>query len=1078
MGLYLKEITIKNFNMASIINRKLFRLTTALSILVCLSLVTVQAQVVLKGKVLDSANQPLPGAVVTLKSTLNVATATDIDGDFSLKTSQKFPITLTVAYLGYKAQDVTVNSDKFIDVTLSEDVHALNDVVVTALGITRDKKSLGYTTQQLSSEDLVKGEETNLLNALSGKVAGVRITNSQGDMGSSRIIIRGETSIGGKNEPLFVVDGVPVDNSQLNSGGATRDFRNAIADLNPQDIESMSVLKGPNAAALYGSRAAHGVVLITTKSGRGVRKGLGITVNSGFSFSKVATLPTFQNVFGQGASGLFSYVDGKGGGINDGVDESWGPEMNGQLIPQFNSNGIAVPFVAHPDNVKDFFNTGTTFTNGISIAGSDEKFDYRLGVNYQDQKGTVPNTQIKKTNFSINSNYQITKNVKVGVTANYIQTDVPNLPGGPSGNRAAGVMLQFLWFGRQVDMQALKDDRNVNWNSSYYSNPYWRAYYNTVEQNRNRLIGDVHAEVHIWEGLDFKFRTGTDYYNDRRKYKIKYGTNGTPFGSYAEDGYTLNENNTDAILTFKRDLTSDFNIDLLAGYNIRNKTYENNFQKAPRLAVPDLYTLTNSRDPLESSNYYSKLRAYGLYGAAQVSYKNYAFLNLTARNDWSSTLPRSNRSYFYPSVNASLLLTEALDIKSSTLNYLKLRGGWSKVGHDTDPYNLITVYDFDPAFLGNPIQTSSKVKNNPNLKPELTHSTEFGFEAYLFNNRVHLDAAFYNTNSFNQILKIETSASSGYDYQLVNAGKINNKGFEIQLGVTPVQLKDFKWDVDLNYSQNKGEVKELDKEGLLKNYTITSSGTTQVLASVGQRYGTLFGSTYSRDTQGNIIVGENGLPKIDPTSKVLGHYTPNWLGGINNTFAYKNLTLSVLIDASFGGKIYSGTNRTGIYTGVLESTLPGRNADHGGLYYYYQGDNTDLPKTLSNSASTPNGERLYQDGIIVDGVTANGDKNTVVVSAEDYYKSLYNISEAFTYDASYVKLREVQLTYVFSKNLIQKIGLQGANISFVARNLAFLYKKAPNIDPEVALNTSNGQGVESLSLPTTRTFGFNLSLQF
>lgn len=1060
------------------INNKLYRLTAALSFFISLSVFAAQAQVVLKGKVFDNYNEPLPGAVVTLKSATGVATATDIDGAFSLKTSQNYPLTISIGYLGYKTQEIVVKSDKPIDVTLQEDSHALNDVVVTALGITRDKKSLGYTTQQIGNEDLVKGEETNLLNALSGKVAGVRITNSQGDMGSSRIIIRGETSIGGNNEPLFVVDGIPVDNSQLNSGGATRDFRNAIADLNPQDIESMSVLKGPNAAALYGSRAAHGVVLITTKNGRGVHKGLGITVNSGFSFSNVAILPKFQNVFGQGASGLFSYVDGKGGGINDGVDESWGPEMNGQLIPQFNSNGVAVPFVAHPDNVKDFFETGTTFTNGISIAGADEKFDYRLGVNHQNQKGTVPNTQIKKTNFSINSNYQISKNIKVGVTANYIQTDVPNLPGGPSGNRAAGVMLDFLWFGRQVDMKALKDNRDVSWNNSYFSNPYWKAYYNTVEQKRNRLIGDVHAEVHIIEGLDFKFRTGTDYYNDRRKYKIKYGTNGTPFGSYAEDGYTVNENNTDALLTYKKDLTSDFNIDLLAGYNIRNKTYENNYQKAPRLAVPDLYTLTNSRDPLESSNYYSKLRTYGAYGAAQVGYKGYAFVNLTARNDWSSTLPRSNRSYFYPSVNASLLLTEALNIKSSTLNYLKLRGGWSKVGHDTDPYNLMTVYDFESAFLGNPIQTSSKVKNNPDLKPELTHSTEFGFETYLFNNRVHLDAAFYNTNSFNQILKIETSASSGYDYQLVNAGKINNRGFEIQLGGAPIQLKDFGWDVDINYSQNRGKVEELDKEGLLKNYTIASSGTAQVLASVGQRYGTLYGSTYLRDNDGNIVVGENGLPRIDPTSKVLGHYTPNWIGGISNTFRYKNLTLSVLIDASFGGKIYSGSNRTGVYSGVLESTMPGRNAENGGLYYYYANNNSSSPKILSNSASAPNGEKMYQDGIIVDGVTANGDKNSVVVSAQDYYKSLYNITDVFTYDASYVKLREVQLTYVFNKSLIQKIGLQGANISVVARNLAFLYKKVPNIDPEVALNTSNGQGIESLSLPTTRTFGFNLSLQF
>lgn len=1051
---------------------------TLILIIFIISIGIINGQNVLKGKVTDSKGEALIGVSVIVKSNPVNGTITDLDGNFSLTVSQPLPVTLEFSYLGYKKHDLNVASTKkMINVSLTEDSHQLKDVVVTALGISRDKKTLGYTTQQLNSDDLGKGEETNILNSLSGKIAGVRITNSQGDMGSSRIVIRGETSIGGNNQPLFILDGVPVDNSQLNSGGATRDFRNAIADLNPQDIESISVLKGPNAAALYGSRAAHGVVLITTKTGTKT-KGLGITFNTGLSIAKVATLPTFQNVFGQGSNGQFSYVDGKGDGINDGVDESWGPQMNGQLIPQFNSDGKAVPFIAHPNNVKDFFETGTTWNTGLSIAGSDDKFNYRFGFGYQNQKGTVPNTQIKKTNFSVNTNYNINKYIKVGATANYIMTDIPNLPGGPSGNRAAGVMLQFLWFGRQVDMNALKANRDINWNNSYYSNPYWNAYYNTVEQKRNRLIGDVHAEIHILDGLDFKFRTGTDYYNDRRKYKIKYGTNGTPYGSYAEDGYTVNENNTDAILTFKRDLSPDFNIDLLAGYNIRNRTYENNYQKAPRLAVPDLYTLNNSRDPLESTNYYSKLRNYGLYGAAQLGYKNFVFLNLTARNDWSSTLPRSNRSYFYPSANASLLLTELFDIKNNTLNYLKIRGGWSKVGHDTDPYNLATVYNFETAYLGNPIQTSSKTKNNPDLKPEETYSTEFGFETYLFNNKVHLDFAYYNTNSSNQILRIETSTSSGYQYQLVNAGKINNKGLEIQLGFKPIEIKDFNWDININYAQNKGVVKELDKEGLIKNYTIASMGTTQVLAGVGQRYGTLFGSTYQRDDQNNIVVGNNGLPLIDPTYKVLGHYSPKWVGGIGNTFKYKNISLSVLIDASIGGKIYSGTNRTGMYTGVLEKTLPGRDANHGGLYYYYPNNNTASQKVLSPSATVPNGEKLYDDGIIVDGVTANGQKNTTVVSAQDYYKSLYNISEAFIYDASYVKLREIQITYTFEKSFVQKLGLQGANVSLVARNLAFLYKKAPNIDPEVALNTGNGQGIESLSLPTTRTFGIDISLQF
>ncbi len=1041
--------------------------------------IPLHAQTILKGEVVDQNQAPLPSVNITIKTAEQAYAVSDINGRFSISISQELPVTLVFKYLGYKPLEIDIyDQNEPIHAVLSENNNILNEVVVTALGINKEKISLGYTTQELKSEALSGNKETNLLNSLSGKLAGVRITNSQGDMGSSRIVIRGETSIAGNNQPLFIVDGVPADNSQLNAGGATRDFRNAIADLNSEDIESISVLKGPNAAALYGSRAAHGVVLITTKTGK-EQKGIGIGVNSGINFSRVTTLPKFQDVFGQGATGQFSYVDGKGGGVNDGVDESWGPEMDGRLIPQFYSNGVAVPFVSHPDNVKDFFETGITYNNGISIAGSDEKYDFRLGVNHEDQRGTVPNTQIKKTNFSINTNYQLAKWLKVGVTANYIVTDVPNLPGGPSGNRAAGVMLQFLWFGRQVDIYRDENGNLVNWNNSYYSNPYWRANYNTVEQKRNRLIGDVHAELNLAKGLDFRFKSGTDYYNDRRKYKIKYGTNGTPYGSYSEDAYTINENNTEAILTYTRDLNNDFSLDALAGFNVRNKKYENNYQQAPRLAVPDLYTLTNSRDPLVSSNNFSKLRVYSGYASAQLGYRNFAFLNLTARNDWSSTLPRKNRSYFYPSVNASLVLSEALDIKNETLSFLKLRGGWSEVGSDADPYQLATVYNFETAFEGNPIQTSSKEKNNPDLKPETTRSTELGIELGLFNNRVHLDVAAYNTNSFDQILKVNTTAASGYTSQLLNAGKINNKGLEVQLDVIPVEISKFKWDVGLNYSLNRSKVKELDKEGLLKSYTIASSGTTQLLASVGQAYGTLYGSTYQRDNNGNIIVGSDGLPNADPSYKVLGHYTPKWVGGISNTFTYRNLELSFLIDGSIGGKIYSGTNRTGIYTGVLKSTLPGRNAENGGLYYYYAGDDHDNPKILlPNGGSAPGGETVFEDGIIVDGTTADGSKNTVVVSAEDYYKSLYNISEAFIYKTSYIKMREIKFTYTFARSLIRKVGLQGASLSAVARNVFFIYKDAPNIDPEVALNTGNGQGIESLSLPTTRSIGFNLNLKF
>jgi len=1027
----------------------------------------------LEGTVIDAVTkEPVIGASVNIKGTTH-GVQTDLDGRFYFQTGQKFPYTLVVSYLGYKKSEVVVNAN-LITIDLTQEQNQLSEVVVTALGISKEKKSLGYTTQALKSKDLENTKETNIVNSLTGKLAGVRITNSQGDMGSSRIVIRGETSIAGNNQPLFVVDGVPVDNSQLGSvGGATRDFKNAIADISPQDIESLTVLKGPNAAALYGSRAAHGVVLITTKSGKG-QKGLGISVSSGITLSEVITLPKFQNTFGQGSNGKFSYVDGKGGGINDGVDESWGPKMDGRLIPQFYSNGEAVPFVAHPDNVKDFFNTGITYDNSISIAKSDEKSDFRLGVNNQKQLGTVPNSEVNKTNFTVNTNYQISENIKVGVNANYIVTDAPALPGGPSGNRAAGVMLQFLWFGRQVDINELRNNRDVNWNNSYYSNPYWNAYYNRTSQQRNRLIGDIHLDAKLADGLNFKFRTGVDYYNDRRKYTIKYGTNGTPFGSYAEDAYTVNERNTEGIFTYVKKLNDDFSVDALAGFNVRNHSDANNYQKAPRLAVPDLYTLTNSRDPLTSSNSFSRLRVYSAYASAQVGYKNYAFLNLTARNDWSSTLPSNNRSYFYPSVNGSLVISDALNLKSNTLDFLKLRGGWSEVGNDADPYQLSTVYNFQTAFNGNPIQTSSQKKLNENLKPETTRSTEFGIEASFWKNRLHLDVAYYDTNSLDQILEIKTTAASGYNSQLINAGKINNHGIEIQLDGTPVQTENFKWNISGNYAKNVSKVEILDYEKQIQNYTIGSSGGVDVLASVGQAYGALYGTAYQRDANGNIVVGANGLPKADPQKKVLGHYTPDYLAGVTNTLTYKNLELAFLIDASVGGEIFSGTNRTGNYTGVLAQTLEGRDAANGGLNYYYVGNT----KTLLTGTTAPNGAAVYDDGMIFKGVYADGTPNNKVISAQEYYKASYNISEAYIYSSTYVKLREVKLTYNLNKSLVKKLGLTGASITAASRNLLFIYKDVPNIDPESAFNTGNAQGLESLSLPSTRNFSLNVNLKF
>lgn len=1047
----------------------------------------------------EEDGEPVIGASVIVKGTA-LGTVTDVNGRFELSGLPPSATRLLISYISLMAKEVAIAPQ--VSVTLKSDTHLLDEVVVTALGISREKKALGYTAQEVKQDALVQGKDNNLLNSLSGKIAGVRITNTQGDVGSSRIVIRGETSIAGENQPLFIVDGIPVDNSQLNARSSGRDFKNAIADLNPEDIKTLTVLKGPNAAALYGARAAHGAIVITTKGGDKRQKGIGITLHSSTQVSFVATLPEFQNLFGQGAGGRFSYVDGKGAGVNDGVDESWGPRLDiGLLIPQFDSpldadgNRVATPWVSHPNNVRDYFRMGISTNSGISVARGDDKYQFRVGYNYEKQVSIVPDAGTNKTNISLNTDYHLAKWIVVGATANYIVYTAPSLPGSatPSGSnvRSNSPMLQFLWFGRQVDTNSLKADYTRNWNSSYYDNPFWSASYNTQSQERHRLIGDLHAEFRLTDGLNVRFRTSTDWYNDRRKSKVKWGSAGagSPYGSYAEDAYTVKENNTEVLATYIKQLNKNWGIDALLGFNVRNKQYENNYQAAPRLAVADLYTLINSRDPLTSSNDSYRLRQYGLYGSIQLDYRRWAFLNITGRNDWSSTLPVDNNSYFYPSVTASVLLSEAFGWRSKAVNYLKIRGGWSQVGADANPYQLATVFTSETAFNGNPLQSSSTIGMNPNLKPEKTSSIEAGFEAAFWDNRLYLDFTYYKTDSRNQILKLATTAASGYTSQVRNAGHIRNRGYEIQLGAVPIQTsKGFRWNLDLNYGANSSKVVKLDDEGLITSYQLYSSGI-QILASVGEAYGTLFGTSYVRDANGNVVVDANGLPKISTTNKTLGKFTPDWTGGISNTFSYRSLSLSFLIDASVGGSIFSNTNKTGKYTGVLANTLSGRDAEHGGLWYYTDamGNNVRLPESPSYSVSSDglyyaqvNGQstRVYQDGIMVEGVTESGSKNEEVVSAEKYYHRIYSIAEANVYDASYVKLREVALSYRLPRLWTQKLHLQEASVTLTGRNLWTIYKSVPNIDPESALTTGNAQGVEAYSLPTTRSFGVNLSVKF
>lgn len=1056
-----------------------------LLIFLCSTGISAAQTIEIGGTVENQQGFPLPGASIAVKGT-HQGTVSRGEGQFKLTVKKN--AVLSISILGYQPKEVKVTqATSGLVIKLDKTTNALNELVVTALNISKEKKSLGYSVQALDSKDINEAKEPNLVNALSGKIAGVRVTNSQGGMGSSRIIIRGETSISGNNQPLFVIDGVPVDNSQfsgiMGSGTeATRDFTNAIADINPADIASISVLKGPNAAALYGSRAANGVILIQTKDGSKVN-GLGVTLNSNTTVSTPLVLPTYQNVFGQGSQGKFKYVDGKGGGINDGVDESWGPPMDGRLIPQFYSNGEPVPFVPHPDNVKKFFKTGYKFNNGISVAGSGDNYNFRFSYNNMSQRGILPNTSQQRNSFSVHAGYTILPNLSLDVMANYIRRDAPNLPGG-SHYRSSSPLLQFTWFGRQVSMDKLyefyKAGKSINWNNLYYSNPYFVSYNNTASQTRNRLLGSVNLKYDVTEELQFSFRTGNDRYTDKRKMKVAYGTKGTPYGSYQEEVYIVDENNTSARFNYTHDLNQNINLDVMGGGNIRTNTLENNNQMAPKLAIAGVYTLNNSRVPLISSNYYSKLKTYSLFGSAQIGFKRYVYLNLTARNDWSSSLPIESQSYFYPSVNGSFILSEALDITSKQVNFIKLRGGWSQVGKATSAYQLINTYNFSTPFKGNPQLNAATTNLNPNLKPEETRSVEAGVEGRFFDNRVHLDVSLYNMNSYNQILAVDVSPSTGYEKELINGGKINNKGIEVQLNVQPLRTETFTWDMMINYSSNHSKVVRVDKAGKKKSYVLGSEGTVQVLAAIDKPYGMLFGTAYERNDKGQIIIDASGRPVVSPDKKYLGQYTPDWLGSINNSFSWKSFHLSFLVDAHVGGSLFSVTNRYGQFTGVLASTLPGRDAAHGGLLYYYPGnDNSKQAVALpAGSNSAPGGATVHEDGIIAKGVFSNGKKNDIIIAAQDYYKTIRNVDEEYVYDASYVKLREVKLGYQLPFNFIKRIGLQHASVALVGRNLWIISKHTPNIDPENAFNTGNAQGLEHFAIPSVRSIGVNINLKF
>jgi TonB-linked SusC/RagA family outer membrane protein len=1079
--------------------------------------------VVITGTVTSSVQGegPIPGVTVQVKGT-TIGAITDINGKYTL-TVPTNATTLIFSYIGMKSVEVQIAGRTVIDGVMESDILGLDEVVVTALGISREKKALGYSVQDLGGENIEKTKVTNIVNAFQGKLSGVQITNSDGGVASGvRILIRGVNSLSanGNNQPLFIVDGVPINNTTSETGAyGGRDYGNASSDINPSDVENISVLKGASAAALYGSRAVNGVVLITTKSGksRQGKAGLGITLEENVMWENPLVIPEFQNLYGQGSADdaaageySFEYVDGAYGGVNDGVDESWGPRLDGRLIPQFDSpydieTGVRTPtpWIAHPDNVKSFFETGMKRTTSLAIAGAKGGSDFRLSFSNQSVKGILPFTDLTRNNVALNGSLAVTDKLTFGGSAQYISNVSDNIA---ENGYNGGNPMQSLgqWFGRQVDMASLKANWDkidpvtnlpYSWNHSYHNNPYWNLHENTNSRNRDRMIGNVNMSWKLTNWLSFEALAGTDWSVEDITERVAVGDVGigSPLGSFASYSNRRQEINANARFQASKTF-GDFGINASLGaeYNHYNRQYRTT--NVAQLIVPKLYTVSNAAVAATTniSEWHTELQS--AFGTANLSYKNFVFLDLTGRNDWSSTLPLDNNSYFYPSASLSFIVTDALGIKSNVLSFIKLRASYAEVGGTADAYALQGTYSADNPFNGQPSLNYTATIPPLGLKPQRKRSKEIGLEVKLLQNRVNFDVAVYKENTVNQIMNIAVSNTTGFSTKTINAGNLQNSGVELQMGITPVQTNDFSWDITLNWSKNVNKVVELYKDmKYLQLYTL--SWDCYAYAFPGKDYGTIYGFALVRENATPVYYDEaktqlayweySGKPLVSTSGRYirsnartpLGNIYPDWFGGVNNSLTYKNLNLSFLVDFKKGGDIFSVTHMFGMDTGVLAETAAinsnGKNirdaiSEGGGVLLDAVYGTVNADGTVSYTDKT---------GV----VSSTPVVNSTYISANQWGYDFYNRrNEQSVFDASFVKLREVSFGYAFNKvSFLNKIGISDLNLSLVGRNLWIIHKNIPHLDPEVSSSAGNTSvGAETNAIPSTRSYGFNIRVNF
>ena len=1049
------------------------------------------------GKVTDQQGNPVPFATIKVKGTTK-GVAADAQGNFTLQ-AQPNDVLLVTA-VSYGDIELTVGNESNVSAVL-QGQNNLSEVVVTALGIRRQKNTLPYAAQQIAGEDISKVRTGNAATALSGKISGLQIIQGNGIGGSTNIVIRGAKSLTGNNQALFVVDGVPIDNSNNNANGTNRgnpnisqttgrggyDYGNAAADINPDDIESINVLKGAAATALYGSRAANGVIMVTTKK---AKRGLGVTINSGIIVGRIdkSTFPKYQNQYGAGYSDPyqkdgFLYFDANGDGTKDLVvptseDASYGVKFDPNLMvyhwDAFDPNGPNYlkpkPWVAAQNNPSEFYETAVSTNNNVSLDAASDKGSIKLGFTRNDEHGVLPNSRITKNIINFGSSYNITDKLVISASANYSKVDGKGRYG--TGYDGLNLNQNFRqWYQTNVDIKEqeqayFRNSQNVTWNWSdpstpaglrpiYTDNYYWTRYQNFSKDNRSRIFGNIALNYRATDWLSFLARVTVDNYSELLEERIAVGSTDIP--EYSRFDRTYNETNYDLIANFDKDITNDINLKALAGINLRRNSIKSSFAiTSGGLNVPGLYTIANSKGTIPAPVETDQPKAVdGYFGGVTLGYRDFITLDATLRRDRSSTLPVGDNAYNYYAISGSWLFSHHM-VNVPWISSGKLRLNYATVGNDAPWGSLKDVYDQPNPFGGSVLFSLPNTKNNSALVPERTNSREIGLEMSFFRNRLGFDVSYYHTNTINQIIPVAVSTTTGYSSKFVNAGDIENKGIELSMFGTPVRTQDFSWNINLNWTRNRNKVLELYGES--QNLQLGAfQGGVSVNASLGQPYGTIQGRTWNM-VNGEKLVGTNGRYSLtSTTTNIIGNVNPDWIGGIYNTFKYKDISLGFLIDVRQGGDLFSLDMYYGGATGVLEESA--------GL--------NDLGNPSRNTIADGG-------GVIMPGVTEDGKPNTKrVENTFGTFGYAYNPAAAFVYDASYVKLREMVLTYSLPGSIYAGVkAIKGIDLSLIGRNLWIIHKNLPYSDPEENLSSGNIQGYQSGAYPTTRSLGFNVRLKF